>query len=204
MKAVAWISLFFLVFCSSTIALCQAANAPLEAVKGPLDAGLQILKDPQYAAETRRDSQKAQLWSVFENMFDFTEISKRALAKHWRSFNPSQREQFSDLFAQLLGHTYITRIQAEYQGEEIEYLSVKKDPKRSRALIETRLVSNTRQIPIEYMLHLEKGKWLVYDVKVEGVSLVKNYRTQFDKILFKDSPEILISRLQTKVDQLKN
>ncbi len=177
---------------------------PMESLRKHLDAGLDILKDSCRRGEGLYDRQRDALWESLRGMFNFVEISKRTLARNWLMFSPAQRKEFTEIFSDILGYTYVGKIQEHYQGEDILYLKQEVDPSRPRAMVETKLVNENRSISIIYNLHRKKKQWLVYDVKVEGVSLVKNYRTQFNKILFKEKPEALIERLKKKRDALKS
>jgi phospholipid transport system substrate-binding protein len=132
-------------------------------------------------------------------MFDFDEIAKRAVARNWSDFNDAEKTAFSDVFAQFLGNTYIDKIQGEYHNEQIVYLG-QDFYADTYAEVKTQIVRETLKIPVNYrMLKGGDGQWKVYDIIVEGVSLVKNYRTQFASILSKDKPAQLIQQLNDKL-----
>ena len=178
------------------------AEEPLEALKKPINESLQILKDPQYQADDQKEEQRERFWAVIREIFDFTELSKRALARNWRLFSAEEKREFTEVFAELLGNTYVDKIQSEFQNEKVVYLGQEKI-KKARARVKTKIIRENVAIPIDYNLVLKNGQWKVYDVYVEGVSLVKNYRTQFNKILFKKTPGQLIQRLKKKVEKQK-
>lgn len=182
-------------------AAAHAAD-PLETLRDPINEVLTILKDPTYKDAAKREEQRDRMWSVIRRAFDFTEIAKRALAADWKRFDANQRKVFTDLFADLLGSTYLDKIQGEFQNEEVAFLGENR-PAENKAVVQTKVMRETVQIPVDYSMHSEGGEWRVYDVNVEGVSLVKNYRTQFRKLLLRESPDDLIQRLQKKVDALK-
>ncbi|MCP4693883.1 MAG: ABC transporter substrate-binding protein [Desulfobacterales bacterium] len=180
-----------------------AGEQPMEILRKSLDAGMDVLKDPRWRGEELKIQQREVLWEALRGVFNFVEISKRALARNWLLFSPAQRKEFTELFADILGHTYVGKIQEHFQGEDIHYLKQEVDPARPRAMVQTKIVNETREISIIYNLSRKKDQWRVYDVKVEGVSLVKNYRTQFNQILFKEEPDALIEKLKKKWDRMK-
>jgi phospholipid transport system substrate-binding protein len=132
-------------------------------------------------------------------MFNFDEISRRAVARNWRDFSDAEKKQFTDVFAEFLGNTYIDKIQGEYHNEKIVYLS--QDYYSDQyAEVKTQILRESVEIPVNYrLIKGQDGSWHVYDIIVEGVSLVKNYRTQFASILKKETPAQLIKRLNEKL-----
>jgi phospholipid transport system substrate-binding protein len=168
-------------------------------IKAPIDAVIVILNDPQYKAAGTKAAQRDQIWKRVKPMFNFDEIARRAVARHWRDFNDAEKRSFSDVFAQFLGNTYIDKIQGEYHNEQIVYLS-QDFYSDIYAEVKTQIIRQTLKIPVDYRLIKGKdGQWKVYDIIVEGVSLVKNYRTQFASILKKDKPAQLIQQLSDKL-----
>lgn len=174
---------------------------PMATVKGPIDTVITILNDPQYKAPGTRLAQRDQIWKTVQSMFNFGEVSRRAVARNWSRFSDTEKAQFTDVFADFLGNTYIDKIQGEYHNEKIVYLS--QDFYSDRyAEVKTQILRETVEIPVYYrMLKGEDGSWKVYDIIVEGVSLVKNYRTQFASILKKETPAQLIERLNQKLSE---
>jgi phospholipid transport system substrate-binding protein len=178
------------------------AAQPLDTLKDPLNQVIAVLNDPQYKPDSTRQAQKDKIWSIMVPVFDFKEVSKRTLARNWKRFTSAQRTEFSDLFADFLADTYIRQIQGEYQNEKIvfvgeEFLS------DTKALAKTMVLREAVEIPVDYSMKKINGAWKVYDIKVEGVSLVKNYRTQFREMLLNGTPEQLIERLKEKLAQRK-
>ncbi len=176
----------------------SAPPDPLAAIKGPIDTVIAILNDPIYKDDTRKAEQRDKIWQSVSGIFDFDEISMRAVARNWRKFTPAERQSFAAVFSKFLGNTYVDKIQGEYHNEEIVYVS-QEIVKEGRALAKTIIKRETLEIPVDYRLKLVDGKWRVYDVSVEGISLVKNYRTQFSQLLKKESPADLIKRLEKKL-----
>jgi phospholipid transport system substrate-binding protein len=177
---------------------------PMATIKGPIDTAIAILNDPQYKAAGTRVAQRNQLWKTLKPMFDFSEISRRAVARNWSAFSGAEKTQFTDVFANFLGNTYIDKIQGEYHNEKIVYLSQALHKDRY-AEVRTQILREAIEIPVYYrMLKGDDGSWKVYDIIVEGVSLVKNYRTQFASILKNETPAQLIQRLNEKLTEQNN
>jgi len=125
-------------------------------------------------------------------------MARLTLARNWQAFTPSQQEEFSGLFGQFLGNTYLDKIQSGFSDEQVEYtgeelLSV------TKAVVMTNLIRKGVKTPIHYSLQKKGDSWRIYDVKIEGVSLLKNYRTQFSNILIREKPEGLIAMLKNKL-----
>jgi phospholipid transport system substrate-binding protein len=178
------------------------AQEPLKALQTPLDQVIHILKDPRYEAVEQKTAEREKIWAVMQKLFNFTEMSKRTLARNWKAFTPKQRQEFSQVFGEFLGNTYLDKIQKAYQDEDIIYFK-EKMISENKAVVPTKVIRENVDVPIQYSMILKKGAWRVYDVKIEGVSLVKNYRTQFGKALMKESPNDLIERLKKKVEKQK-
>ena len=173
------------------------AGVPLETVKGNADKVLDVLRDPSLKPESAKKVKKDKLRAISEKMFDFTELSKRTLAQNWSKFNPEQQKEFVELFTSLLEDAYADKIIA-YTDEKIVF---SKEVTLTEKTVEVRstVLRRNEEIPIYYRVILKDGSWRVYDVVVEGVSLITNYRTQFREILANKSPEELLKILRKKV-----
>jgi phospholipid transport system substrate-binding protein len=138
---------------------------------------------------------------IANDIFDFGEIAKRSMARHWQPLSEAQRNEFVGLFADLLERSYISKIET-YGGEKIQYTAERADGEY--ATVSTKIVTkNGTEVPVDYRLIKRSGdRWLVYDVSIEGVSLVSNYRTQFNKIIQTSSYNELVSKLRNKQDEL--
>jgi phospholipid transport system substrate-binding protein len=189
-----------LAFLMLTVLPAAAASMePIETIKAPVDAVIVILNDPQYKVAGTKSAQRDKIWKVVKPMFDFDEIAKRSVARSWGDFSDAEKIAFTDVFAQFLGNTYIDKIQGEYHNERIVYLG-QDFYSETYAEVKTQIVRETLSIPVDYrMINAGDGRWMVYDIIVEGVSLVKNYRTQFASILSRDKPAQLIQRLNDKL-----
>lgn len=172
------------------------AGTALETVKAQADNVLTILKDPSLKPETERKAKTARIRSITEKMFDFTELSKRTLAKSWDTFNPDQQNEFIRLYKSLLEDAYADKILA-YSGEKIVF--TKEVPLTGKAVeVQSKVLRKNGEIPIYYRVIFRDGVWRVYDVVIEGVSLVSNYRSQFREILIRKPPESFLETIRKK------
>lgn len=192
--------IILIVFLLLIVTPCLAYDKePIDALKMSVEKVISLLKDPLYQGDSQKNLQRDKIWEVFSELFNFTEMAKRTLAINWKKFTIEQRQEFTDLFAELLGNSYIGRIQGEYEEDETVFEG-QKIYSGSKARVKTKILRRSTDIPVVYSMLKRNGVWKVYDVKIEGVSLVKNYRTQFNKILMKNSPSQLIERLKKKIE----
>ena len=176
------------------------AGIPTDQLKGAIDRVVKTLEDPAYKGEGKGMDRRRAVRKIADDIFDFNEISRRALARHWQTLSEKQREEFVGLFADLLERSYISKIEL-YGGEKIQYTNERLDG--DLATVATRIITkNGTDVPVEYRMHKKGDRWLVYDVNIEGVSLVSNYRTQFNKIIQTASYNDLVAKLKTKQDEL--
>ncbi|HOO40547.1 MAG TPA: ABC transporter substrate-binding protein [Syntrophales bacterium] len=175
------------------------AATPLETIKVNVNKVLEVLRDPSLKGESTKEIKKEKLRAVYYKMFDETELSKRSLSRNWKKLTPAQQEEFVRLFHQILENTYADRILA-YKNEKISFDRESLITSK-QAEVFTRFFTASAEIPINYRLLLVNGNWKVYDIVIENVSLVQNYRTQFNDILSKNPPEKLLETLRKKVKQ---
>jgi phospholipid transport system substrate-binding protein len=168
------------------------ADSPQSTVERHVNAVLAVLKATDMDDETKREKLRV----LSDEVFDFTVLSRGTLGKNWKRMSDSQRTEFVSLFRKLLEKTYLDRA-FEYQDERV-VLKGEKMFSRNRSEVRSTVISGQNEIPVDYRLVLRKGQWRVYDVVVEGVSLVKNYRTQFREILVDRTPEDLLVILRDK------
>jgi len=185
-----------LFFCM-TIPFPAFAGVPLETVKGNVDKVLDVLRDPSLKPESAKKLKKDKIRAIADKMFDFTELSKRTLAQNWSKFTPEQQKEFINLYRSLLEDAYADKIMA-YTDEKI--LFTKEVPLTEKtAEVQSTVIRKTEEIPIYYRVILKDGVWMIYDVVIEGVSLINNYRSQFREILVNKPPESLLETLRKKV-----
>jgi phospholipid transport system substrate-binding protein len=175
-------------------------SQPMETLKSSVDSVINTLKDADYQSPSQKQDQLEKIWGIFEQIFDFKEMARRTLANNWKSFTPQQQEEFSDIFGKFLGNNYLGKIQAEFRGESVDYVSHEMLTD-SKAMVKTKILRRGVETPIDYSMLLKDGAWKIYDVKIEGVSLLKNYRAQFRSILMNKSPEYLIDMLKKKLEE---
>jgi phospholipid transport system substrate-binding protein len=173
------------------------AAAPMETVKTGVDKVLATLTDPAFKAKSK-EQQLAQLTDAINTIFDFEELSKRTLGREWKKMTDAQQKEFVQLFRELLQGVYADRLLA-YSDQKVIFDKenmLKKGTAEVQSYLQT---ADGKKIPLFYRLTDKSGDWKVYDVIIEGVSMVKNYRTQFREILAKDSPDKLLEILRNKV-----
>jgi len=177
-------------------------GAPTEALKKPVQEGIDLLRDPAYADASKKEAQRDRIWEIIREAFDFRLISASALGRNWKRFSPEEQTEFTDVFTQLLGRTYISKIQGQYRDEQVVFTGedlVSDD----KAVVQTEIVRKDIRIPVDYYMRQKNNQWRVYDVKVEGVGLVLNYRRQFNTFMASDDtkPEALIQKLKDKLEK---
>ncbi len=170
-------------------------ETPTEAVSTMVGSVLGILGEKELSADAR----KAQIRAEISTAFDFRAMSQSVLSVNWKKASKEQQSQFVGLFSQLLEDIYIGRIQ-NYTDEKVEYS--KETVKKTRAVVETKIVTSSVNIPVDYKLRFKKETWLVYDVVVENVSLVRNYRESYQSIVKKSGMDGLLKLLEEKIQQL--
>jgi phospholipid transport system substrate-binding protein len=177
-----------------------AAGPATDQLKGAVDRVIKVLEDPSLKGDDRVVERRTAVRKIANEIFDFNEIARRALARHWQPLTDKQRVEFVSLFSDLLERSYISKIEL-YGGEKIQYVGERVDG--DTATVATRIVTkNGTEVPIDYRLLKKGDRWMVYDVSIEGVSLVSNYRTQFNKIIQTGSFEDLMQKLRTKQGEL--
>ncbi|HEX5530366.1 MAG TPA: ABC transporter substrate-binding protein [Methylomirabilota bacterium] len=177
-----------------------AAGVPTDQLRGAVDRVLKTLDDPALKGEGKVADRRVAVRKIANEIFDFGEIAKRSMARHWQPLSEAQRNEFVGLFADLLERSYISKIET-YGGEKIQYTAERVDGEY--ATVSTRIITkNGTEVPVDYRMIKRSDRWLVYDVSIEGVSLVSNYRTQFNKIIQTSSYNELVSKLRNKQDEL--
>lgn len=175
---------------------------PMKFLKGPIDGVIEILNDPQYKEEGKKSAQRDEIWKTVKPIFNFEEISKRAVEDYWSNFSNEEKAAFIDVFSQLLRETYIDKLQGEYHNEKIDYLKqkVKKTKYADYAEVTTKLLRENEETLVIYRM-IKKGgdPWGIFDIIVERVSIVKNYQSQYYLYLKEASPAQLIESLNKKL-----
>jgi phospholipid transport system substrate-binding protein len=175
------------------------AGAPLDTVQTNVNKVLDVARDPKLKGESSKRIKRDKLEAIYEQMFDGVELSMRTLGKNWAKLNPGQQQEFIQLFRQILEKAYIDKI-LSYTNEKIVF-SRENMLSANQAEIQTKVITSTKEILIFYRVIQKDGIWKVYDVVVEHVSLVQNYRSQFNSILAKNTPDQLLGILRKKVKE---
>ncbi len=173
-------------------------GVPTDQLKVTIDKAIEVLEDPSLNEPGRENEKADRLRDIINERFDWPEMAKRALGIHWRKRTPEERDEFVPLFTDLLEQTYRERILRYLeQSATVTYLKEIADDRYAQ--VETRVTTkNDEEFSVDYRLKKRDGHWLIYDVSVEGVSLVRNYRTQFNEILVGGSFEELLEKLRAK------
>lgn len=179
--------------------LSAYAGEPMNVTQVNVNKVLDVLRDPKFKSESAKETKKQKLRSIYKGMFNEIEFSKRTLARNWSKLNTAQQEEFIHLFEQVLEKAYIDKI-FSYTNEKIDFYKESINSE-TQVEVQTKVITSSKEIPISYRLILKDGAWKVYDVVVENVSMVQNYRTQFNDILAKNTPEQLLEILRKKVKE---
>ena len=176
----------------------HAAGAK-DTVETQINKMLAKMQTPEFKS-LERDAKLNEIRQVINEIFDYQELSQRTLGREWKKFKPEQQEEFVKLFEDLLENIYADRILA-YTSEKIEF-GKETELKKGRVEVESYIITtDNKRVPLFYRLSNESGQWRVYDVVIEGVSMIKNYRGQFREILSKNKPEDLLQTLREKVKE---
>ncbi len=173
----------------------QGSESPTEAVRETVTRVISILEDPALKDPAKLMPRRHMLEEVIAGRFDYAEMSKRALAAYWTPLTEAQRVEFVDLFKSFLSDRYADKIEG-YSGEQVLYLSARIEG--TYAEVRTELHSSKVEIPMDYRMFMKEGRWHAYDIIVDGVSLVKNYRSQFQKIIRESSYQELVKKLRER------
>lgn len=193
MLRASWIVLIAALFLYAPLAV---AGVPTDQVRGTVDRVLEILRNPTLKLADRRGERREQLNNIISARFDFTEMARRSLGAEWRRLNPAQQQEFVKLFTEFLRDAYTTNIES-LNGERVIYKGETEDD--PYAVVQTILKSpDGNDYTIDYRLHRVGNEWKVYDVVIENVSLVNNYRSQFSRLINKSSYDGLIRALREK------
>jgi len=176
------------------------AGQPTDVVKGTINEVLRLLSDSALKAPAQRKHRRELVKKTIDRHFDYEEMAKRSLGASWRTLNPGQRTEFVRLFGELLEASYYDKIE-RYTDEKVSYTAENLDG--DYAEVRTVILRKNDRIPMDYRLLNKGSDWMVYDVVIEGVSLVSNYRSQFGRVVSESGYPELVRRLRTKVNELQ-
>ena len=197
---------FELAWCIALAALLILSMAPKswagpaqDQLKGAIDRVVRTLESPAFKGEGKAAERRAAVRKIADEFFDFGEIARRALGRYWQPLTEPQRTEFVGLFGDLLERSYISKIEL-YGGEKIVYSGDRVDG--DLATVSTKIITkNGTEVPVDYRLFKKGERWMVYDVNIEGISLVSNYRTQFNKIIQTSGYNSLVERMKVKQNE---
>ncbi|MBX3329108.1 MAG: ABC transporter substrate-binding protein [Nitrospira sp.] len=189
-----------IVICIGMAAVPAYAGPPTDSMKTTIDEVLRIVREKELKQPEKAEERRLLLEKVVAARFDYAEMSRRALGAPWNQLTDQQKQEFVDLFRRLLTNSYADKIET-YSGEGVQYLNERTE--KEYAEVRTKVLSGKTEIPLDYRLINRADDWRVYDVVVDGVSLVNNYRGQFKKILSAASYSDLVDQLRKKSDKLK-
>lgn len=177
-----------------TVVGVAGAGEPTDSLKTRVDLVLALLE--------QSGDRRAEIRKVAEETFDVEEMSRRALGQHWKARTPEERREFMTLFADLLERSYIARVESG-RGGKVNYTG--ETVTGDEATVRTRILTPQRtEVPVDYRMHRKDGRWQVYDLNIEGVSLIANYRSQFDRIIRTSSYAELVKRLRKQGEFLQD
>jgi len=175
------------------------AGAPTDQLKAAINRVIKTLENSEIKGPGKAQERRATVRKIANDIFDFAETARRSLARHWQGRTDKEREEFIVLFGDLLERAYISKIEI-YGGEKIQYVGESVDS--DLAIVRTKLITKQgTEIPVDYRMLKRGDRWFVYDFSVEGVSLINNYRTQFNKIIQTSSYAELVKRMRVKQDE---
>jgi len=192
------IAILLLISVVSPLNLRAATAGPQDQLKSSIDKLFVVLRDKNLKGDANCNLRREKIAEVVFMQFDMQRMAKFSLGRSWRDLKETERDQFANLFRKLLSKSYIATIDG-YAGEEISYK--KEIIKGDKAEVRTMVVGSSKEIPLNYKLKLSDGRWLIYDVIIENVSLVRNYRSQFSPIMKKSGFSGLIEKMEKKIAQ---
>jgi phospholipid transport system substrate-binding protein len=171
------------------------AGAPTDQLRDGVDRVFKILRDPAMAGDANATQRRTAILTAAGTIFDFGEMAKRSLGQHWTARTPAERSQFTALFTELMQHSYINKVDQHggakmvYRGETLE---------GDYATVQTTIpLSKGNEMPLEYRMHNADARWQVYDLSIDGISLISNYRAQFNKVIRTASYDTLVTKLKS-------
>ena len=171
------------------------AGPPTDQLRDGIERIFKTLSDPEMSGEAKAPQRKATVTRIAGEIFDFTEMSKRTLGQHWEKRSPAERQDFARLFTELIQRSYFSKVD-EYGSEKTIFGSETVDG--DHVVVRTKfLLPRGAQMPLDYSMHSVGGRWRVYDLSIDGISLVANYRSQFNKIIRTSSYEGLVAKFKS-------
>jgi len=175
------------------------ADSALDTIKSRIEQVLAVLRDPALKGDAAKEQKIKKLRQIFDGTFDYVELSRNTLSRHWDKFKPDQQKQFTELYKTLLENFYMGTI-LSYKDQSVVF-GKERALGENRVEVDTKLISASTETPINFRMISKGGEWRVYDFVVENISVVSNYRSQFGRILTKESPESMLESLRKQAAQ---
>jgi phospholipid transport system substrate-binding protein len=191
------------VYIFTIVSFATAASAPTDALKASIDSILEILRNKNLAQTDKKAERRSQIRAIIRNRFDFREMARRSLAANWKKRSSEEQKEFVEIFSDLLQSSYIGKIEG-YTDEKITYDKEVLKKKGRYGVVSTTIVAKDVNIPIDYKLILKNDKWWVYDVVVEGVSFISTYRSQYNRVIKRESYAVLIEKMKSKLNEINS
>jgi phospholipid transport system substrate-binding protein len=185
----------------TSVSLTHAIGTPTDEIRSTIDAILDTLKDKNLALAENKTKRRETIFSLVHERFDFEEMSKRSLAQHWKKRTPEEKKEFVSLFSQLIENSYVNKLES-YTDEKVTYTKETIKGGGKYGVVSTSILTKDVAIPIDYKVIRKGDKWWVYDVLIEGVSFITNYRSQYNKIIRRNSYSGLVEELKKKIHKL--
>ena len=189
-------------FCTFAHAV-HAMESATDAARRGADQILSLLKDPAFRDPATKEAQRKKIEDAMLGLFDFDEFSSRTVGPNWRKFTPDQKKRFQEAFTSLLRNTYIDTLDS-YRGEKVEFVGETSGNNGTRSEVRMNFLGKDAAHPVAFRMLVKNGKWVVYDVLIEGISMIKNYRDQFRDLLTRGQPDDLIAKIAAKAEEVKN
>ncbi len=173
------------------------ADSALDTIKSRINQVLVVLRDPALKSDSSREVKKKRLRQIFDNAFDYVELSRNTLSRNWDKLKPDQQKEFMQLYRTLLENVYLDLI-LSYKDQEVVF-GKERSLGENKVEVDTKVISGSTEIPINFRLISQSGDWRIYDFVIENISVVSNYRSQFGRILTKQSPEEMLASLRKQV-----
>ncbi|ANA40980.1 MULTISPECIES: phospholipid-binding protein MlaC [Geobacter] len=195
-----WILFPILALSLAVAGTALAQSSPTETVKKTVDDVIRVVSDKELKKPQNEKRRRQEIKRAIGAVFDSTEMAQRAMARHWRDRSAAEKKEFVELFESLLENSYAGKIES-YNQEKVVYLKEAIDGEYAE--VRSKIVTARRdEYSLDYRLMLKGGKWVVYDIVIEGVSLVSNYRTQFNKIISNQGYAELVKKLRSKHQEI--
>jgi phospholipid transport system substrate-binding protein len=171
------------------------AGPPTDQLREGVDRVLKILRDPELKGDKHSDQRRAAIALAAGEIFDFGEMARRSLAQHWEKRTPAEQKEFVRIFTALIQRSYISKVDQHDAARRMTYRGETLDA--DHAVVQTTVTLNSgNELPLDYRMHNPRDHWQVYDLSIDGISLVANYRSQFNKIIRTSSYETLVAKLK--------